>query len=49
MTAALLRIRHSVALLTEKRAVLFVILDALFLFADLLTGLGGDNGSGADL
>jgi hypothetical protein len=48
MTAALLRIRHSVALLTEKRAVLFVVLDALFLFAGLLAGLNG-NGSGAEL
>ena len=46
---ALLRIRHSVALLTERRALLFVCLDALFLFAGVLIGLNSAQGSSPDM
>lgn len=46
---ALLRIRHSVALLTERRVLLFVCLDALFLFAGVLIGLNSAQGSSPDM
>lgn len=47
--AALVRLRHSITLLTERRILLFVILDALFLYAGLMIGLYGEHGSAADL
>lgn len=47
--SALLRIRHSVALLTERRVLLFVCLDALFLFAGVLIGLNSAQGSSPDM
>lgn len=40
----MVRVRLSLRLLTERRAVLFISIDALFLFAGLMIGLGG-NGS----
>jgi hypothetical protein len=43
------RVRHSVALLTERRAVLLISVDALFLFAGLMMGLMGGTGSAKDL
>jgi hypothetical protein len=44
MKAALLRVKHSIALLTERHAILFAVLDALFLFAGIVIGLnGGEN------
>src|SRR5258706_16024081 len=46
---ALVRLRHSITLLTERRILLFIALDALFLYAGLMIGLYGQNGSAADL
>lgn len=46
---ALLRIRHSVALLTERRLLLFVCLDALFIFSGILIGLNSAQGSAPDM
>ena len=43
-SAAAVRVRLSLRLLTERRAALFISVDALFLFAGILIGLGG-NGS----
>src|SRR2546423_7294283 len=44
MRAALLRIKHSIALLTERHAILFAVLDGMFLFAGVIIGLnGGEN------
>lgn len=44
-SAPLLRVRHSVALLTERRVALFVILDLMFLFAGLMAGLESASAS----
>ena len=44
MRATLLRIKHSIALLTERHAILFAVLDGMFLFAGVIIGLnGGEN------
>lgn len=45
MKAALLRTKHSVALLAERHAILFCVLDGMFLLAGLTAGLGGDDAS----
>jgi hypothetical protein len=47
MSPPVVRVRLSLALLTDRRAVLFIAIDALFLFAGLLIGLSG-NGSPLD-
>ena len=44
----LLRARLSLALLTERRAVLFIGIDALFLFAGVMMGLTGERASAID-
>jgi hypothetical protein len=45
-----LRVRHSVALLTERRVGLFIALDLMFLFAGILSGLESSaTGSAAGL
>lgn len=41
------RIRHSVALLTERRVLLFLGLDFMFLFAGVLIGLSSESSSGS--
>lgn len=46
-SAAVVRVRLSLRLLTERRAVLFIIVDAVFLFAGILIALGG-NGSAVE-
>jgi len=43
-SAAFVRVRLSLRLLTERRAALYIAVDALFLFAGVLIALGG-NGS----
>jgi len=43
LSPALLRIRHSITLLTERRVALFVGLDLMFMFAGLLIGLQQDE------
>lgn len=45
--APLLRVRHSVALLTERRAVLYVLLDCMFLFAGFMAGLESSTTNGS--
>jgi len=40
-SAAVVRVRLSLRLLTERRAALFIAVDALFLFAGLMIGLAG--------
>src|SRR6266581_2992357 len=40
-SAAVLRIRLSLRLLTERRAALFITIDALFLFSGFFIGLAG--------
>jgi hypothetical protein len=42
-SAPVLRVRLSLRLLTERRAALFISVDALFLFAGLMIGLGGSG------
>ena len=39
----MVRVRLSLRLLTERRAALFISIDALFLFAGLMIGLGGSG------
>jgi hypothetical protein len=46
-SAAVVRVRLSLRLLTERRAALFISIDALFLFAGIMMGLGG-NGSASE-
>lgn len=48
MNQELLRARLSLALLTERRVVLFIGIDALFLFAAVMMGLSGDRATAAD-
>jgi hypothetical protein len=49
-SAPLLRVRHSVALLTERRVGLFIALDLMFLFAGVVSGLEGSaTGSASGL
>ncbi len=47
--ASLVRLRHSITLLTERRALLFIALDLLFLYAGVMIGLYGERGSASDL
>lgn len=50
LRSAWTRVRHSVTLLTERRVVLFVVLDGFFLFQGLMIGLyGGRTGGSRDL
>lgn len=44
-SAVLTRVRHSVALLTERRGLLFIVLDALFIFAGVMMALMGSGSS----
>ena len=48
MTAALARMRMSLALLTERRVALFAVVDAFFLFAGVNATFLGGSGSGRD-
>ncbi|HEV2721000.1 MAG TPA: hypothetical protein VG323_13340, partial [Thermoanaerobaculia bacterium] len=48
MNHELLRARLSLALLTERRAALFIGFDALFLFAGMMMGINGAHASAAD-
>lgn len=48
MTAALARMRMSLALLTERRAALFATIDAFFLLAGVNATFLGGSGSGRD-
>ena len=45
----MVRVRLSIALLTDRRAALFIFIDALFLFAGLIIGLSGETGSAHEL
>jgi hypothetical protein len=47
--STLLRIRHSITLLTERRVALFVGLDLMFLFSGVLIGLSGPSGNASEV
>ncbi len=49
LRTAALRVRHSLALLTERRMLLFLGLDLLFLFAGVMIGLSSDSGGARDM
>lgn len=49
LQTAALRVRHSIALLTERRMLLFAGLDLLLLLAGVMIGLSGESGSAREM